>query len=143
MDDMDFYNNTTLNVQKKGQATGVHALNEYEKVVYLIVELDAIANMEGLSGFYSILVGEAESTVDALEKIGTLESADLIRRANSLFPGGSPPKDPALLHNILNNLDDSVLQEINQIGDQFLDRPDGLEEKLRAFILVNKEQFME
>ena len=142
MDELGFYNSTVFRVVEKGQSQGASALSPYEKCLYLIVEFDAILNMEGITGFYvSSLSDELDNTAEALEMIGAKESARLLRKANSLFPGGKPPTDPKKFDRVFNTIEAAILPELNRIEAKILERPDGLEEKLHAFVKHNRSQF--
>lgn len=138
---MDTYNTIVMHVLEKGREDGVGALNTQQKILYLVAELDTLANMEGLLGFYSALGQEAQATVDALDKMGAKQSAALIRRANGLFPGGMVPSDLATRDTMLVAIAKSSDREIiNRIEEEFLARPDGLEEKLHAFVLAHTKE---
>lgn len=128
-------------VTEKGYREGAAALNEAQRVIFLVVELDAMASMEGLPGFYDSATGElAAQCALALERIGATESARLIREANELFPDGTPQSDRATRREQLRTLPEETLKRLASIGSRFLSYPDGLGGKLEHFAAQHRDE---
>ena len=125
-------------IVSKGHAQGMDALNAAQQTVFLIADLDSESAINGLLGYYSNSAGNhAIEVVEALKQIGAIESADLIKTANAQFPNTSPPSDRAERNQVLQTLDESAEQRIEEAGNTFMERPDDLGEKYEAFILAN------
>jgi hypothetical protein len=143
-DDQQIVNDLRSRLFEKAIAEGIDALNEKPRSVYLIVELEVFTMKDGLVGFYTGMGGDrAIEVVAALQHIGAIQSADLIRRANELFPDGRPPADRLDVHDELNCLDEDTWKSINDMGHPFLDGWDDYGMKLRAYIVANRAQLAE
>ena len=60
----------------------------------LVEELEAQVNNGGFDQFFFNSAGnESEPTIRALEAIGAIRTAAIVRRACARFPGGMPPAD--------------------------------------------------
>lgn len=78
----------------KAQRVGLASLTEVERVVVLVSRANFEIELGGLDSFYYNSAGdEAAPTVVALQAIGATQAASTLREANSLFPGGVPPRD--------------------------------------------------
>ena len=121
-------------VMALGQRAGTRALNGVQRIAYLVIELETVVPMEGLLGFYDTRLGNfAGETVAALEEIGAFQAAVLIRRANSLFPGGTPPTAQDERREVLWSLDEESLQAIDALGSKYLLSRDNVDAKLQRF----------
>jgi hypothetical protein len=77
--------------EEKGRRHGIGALNEVERVVWLVSWVSFEADLGGLGSYYESSAGDhAVETVAALEAVGARRAASAVRAANSLFPGGVP-----------------------------------------------------
>jgi hypothetical protein len=78
----------------KAQRLGLKRLTATERIVVLVSRANFEIELGGLDAFYYNSAGdEAVLTVDALEVVGATQAASILREANALFPGGSPPRD--------------------------------------------------
>jgi hypothetical protein len=78
----------------KAERVGLAHLTAPERVVVLVSRANFEVELGGLdSFFYNSAASEAVPTVDALEAVGAARAASALRTANTLFPGGSPPRD--------------------------------------------------
>jgi hypothetical protein len=128
-------------VTGKGYLEGALALNRAERVVFLIVDLDATATMEGLHGYYHSAAGEwAAEGADALDEIGAHESAAILREVNALFPGGAPARDREARRDQLAGLPDAALERLEALGARFLAYPDGLGGKLEQYAARHRSE---
>jgi glycosyltransferase involved in cell wall biosynthesis len=99
----------------------------------LIEELDAEVNNGGFDQFFFNVAGDhAATTVQALETVGALETADIVRRACARFPGGMPPANRNARQELLEKLSpDSGAFE--QEDADFLAYPDDLASLVAAY----------
>jgi hypothetical protein len=126
---------------RKGHKNGFEALNDPQRVVFLIGEFATMMVMVGMADFYLALGGAlADPVVASLERIGALNMAALIRWGNSLFPGGRPDPNPEILLQDVNSLSEEVRHHLNEIEIDFDAHPDDLGAKLEAFVLTHRAE---
>lgn len=137
-DDLERYNDLVLSILEEGRSNGTVAMGELRRTVYWIVELDTLASMEGLIGFYLAVGGDgAVHVVDSLRWIGADRCAELMERANAHFPGGRPPSSLSDLHAMVNRQGDPFITRLDEIGRLFLARPDDVDRLLQSFVARN------
>ena len=130
-----------MEVLALGQDAGVGALNQTQRVIYLVIELETIIPMESLRGFFeSPLADFAEEAVEALKEIGASQSAALLHRACSLFPGGAPPRTIEERREAFWALDDKAVEAVGRLGREYLSSQDDVDGKLRALPLPPMER---
>src|SRR6185369_2527061 len=113
---------------------GLAALSPDEQVVYHVTNFDTEILMSGLSGYLHTHCADcASQTVEALARIGTHESAAILRRACALFPGGVPPTDTEARREQLAEFTEEQLAELDSLDEAYQARPDGLGDKFDAF----------
>jgi len=94
----------------RAEQVGPAALTDIEQVVVLVNTVHFEVVMGGLSQFYYNSAGnQAVETVPALEAVGAFKSAEALRGANALFPGGAPSPDRGVRYDGLQALVDSGL----------------------------------
>ena len=125
----------------KGYELGAAGLNDAQRVVFFITELDTIVAMEGLIAYYDCPAGQyAGDIVTALKRIGATKSAALIRDANSLFPNSIPPRDQHARRDALGLFNEATIKMIKKNSEEFMTRPDSLGEKFNVFVLLNRDR---
>ena len=118
-----------------GQRVGTHSLLPSERVIFLVSELDTSIAMHGIDDYFDQHRGcDALDAADALEHIGALESAALIREACRVFPGGEPPRDWEERRRLLSQLPSAALDRLHQLSDAYSEYPDDLGAKFEDFI---------
>lgn len=108
----------------KRRQLGLEALNEAERAISLIALARQEIGRGGLAQFYMHESGSwAALIVEALVQVGAASLAEIVRRANSVFPGGAPPADPGerasmlqeelalIAMDVLPDLDDAFAEE--------------------------------
>lgn len=119
----------------RAREAGPEALGPEERALVAIAELDTEISLNGLSGFYFNSSGRyAVDAVEALDRIGAGVSADLIRMANAMFPGGAPPLGWEERRDALEALPAEAIEQIDALGAEYLERPDELGERFRQFL---------
>ena len=75
--------------------------------------------------FYNNAGDSTEDTIQALEAIGASKTAEIVRRAAAMFPGGMPPKDRLARQNVL--LENFPRAEaFKSLNDEFFSYPENL-----------------
>jgi hypothetical protein len=106
---------------------------DHAKVAELIDELEAEVNNGGIHQYFYNSAGDnTAETIQALEAIGALRMADIMRRAAGRFPGGAPPKERLARQDVL--LDYFANIEVFQdLDDEFYEYPDKLADLLKKY----------
>lgn len=114
-----------------------------EKVIYLCQAFEAEINNGGFSQFFINSTGDySMETVDSLIEIGAKKTADLMKRAISIFPSNIVPIDRAerisVLVTILNDDIDAIL---NELDNSFYGNEDNLMDLNYNYVICNKNYF--
>ena len=120
----------------------IDLLNESQKVLLIIENLEREINNGGLHQFYWNSSGKyAVETIDALKEIGANKTAKIVRKANSEFPNGIVPKDRGDRWEKLKIISEKSKPIWNKLDFKFYDYEDDLVELLISFVLKNKADF--
>ena len=118
----------------QGQRSGAHSLPQMERVIFYVSELDTSIQMHGIDDYFDQhRGGDALEAADALEHIGAVESAALIREACRVFPGGEPPRDWEERRRLLSQLPSAALDRLHHLSDAYSEYPDDLGTKFEDF----------
>lgn len=110
-------------------------LTPAERVFVCIWQLEAEVNNGGFYQYYSNSAGDlAADTPAALEAIGAMQTAVIVKGANGLFPGG-PPEDRDARCDMLDALDDNLFE---QFDTAFLRYDENLSQLLYDFVQRNR-----
>jgi hypothetical protein len=102
---------------EKGLASGRASLNEAQRLVFDLHDLDITTGMENLIGWYESPDGvNANRAVEQLRHVGDTQSAELLAEANSLFPGGLVPATQEEVWEATGDMDDETVVRICAIG---------------------------
>jgi hypothetical protein len=103
------------------------------KVKDLIDELEAEVNNGGFEQYlYNSAGDNTAETIEALEAVGALRMADIVRGAAAKFPGGMPPKERFARQDLL--LDHIADPEVfRELDDEFYKYPDDLGDLLKTY----------
>lgn len=100
----------------------------------LVDDLEAEINNGGFDQFFFNSTGDfTEETIQALSTIGAFHTAEIVKKAASLFPGGMPPQDQ--------DSRQELLEEISPNSDAFEEFDDAFlayEDDLATLILSYK-----
>ena len=95
-------------------------------VTDLVKALEDEVNDGGFDQFFYNNAGDnTAETIEALKSIGALKTADILRRAAAMFPGGMPPRERYARQGVLLQKfpDAKGFEELN---DEFYAYPDDL-----------------
>jgi hypothetical protein len=94
---------------EKIEAGGLESLTSAERWLFALTWLGLETNSGGLHQFFFNDAGKfAADALLGLEAIGALKSAEVLRRAIALFPGGHVPVDETERRRVLNKLPQDV-----------------------------------
>ena len=121
---------------------GFDNLTKPEQIIFMIDQLEMEINNGGFAQYYGNSGSDyAQDVPFALESIGASYTADLVRKGNSLFPNGLPPKiwpdRQVLLDNIINDIHD----QLDELDNLFYEYKDPLGKLQREYIHKYKEHF--
>jgi hypothetical protein len=97
-----------------------------QEVTELVRALEDEVNNGGFDPFFYNNAGDnTVETIEALQIIGAVKMADIVKGAASMFPGGIPPKDRFARQRILlESFPDRVAFE--PLDNEFFDYPDNV-----------------
>jgi uncharacterized protein DUF4375 len=104
-----------------------------QPVFDLVKALEDEVNNGGFDQFFYNNAGDnTMETIQALETIGAVKIADVVKRAAAMFPGGMPPRDRFARQDIL--LENFPRAEaFEALNDEFYAYPDDLAGLLAAY----------
>ena len=129
----------SLVCEKCEYGDAVEKLNEHERVFFITQTLEQEVNNGGFAQFFYNSSGDfSNELVDAFTKIGALKTAEICKKALTVF-GSNVPTDKQEREELLDSLEcDDVL---NKCDDAFYDYEDDLESLNRAYITKYRDFF--
>jgi len=114
-------------------------LTAAEKVFVSVWELEAEVNNGGFHQYFFNSSGDnAKYCVSALERIGAMNAAALVRQANSVFENGEPPVDSEIRQSKVESFTEEQKNFLDQLDQKFFKYPDKLTELLYDFVMKNR-----
>lgn len=105
--------------------------------------LDGEVNNGGFDQFYYSSSGDlALEAIEAFEAIGAHGRADIIRRANSVFPDGKPPKDMDERIALLDSMPESKKELLSSLNDEYYKIEENMDQLFFEYIRKNQEHFL-
>ena len=112
-----------------------------ERAFLCVWELESEMNNGGFAQYYESLAGgRAREVPSALEQIGAGKMADIVRKANGLFPEGEPAADQELRFAQLEGIRASAAERLEALDQEFFDYPNSLTELLYDYVSANRGQ---
>lgn len=122
--------------------SGYESLSHPEKVLNSVYWLESEINNGGFEQYYFNSSGNyAIDTPAALEDIGASRTAKIVREANAVFPGGSPPRNRDDRTEILDQISEDIQERWDELDNQFLKYEEPLEELQINYMKLNKNEF--
>ena len=122
-----------------GDVDEVRSLSVVDLTVFLIFEFDNTGNPYGwLRGPKGVFTHE---TIEALERVGAFESANLLRRALlEVFPDGALPEDGDLRFAICDSLSPEKVKSVEDLSDRYNSENGHLFELVELFWRANQDE---
>ncbi len=121
-------------LMERGRRMGFAALSPDDQVVFHVANLETEVSMGGLESYFETEDADcATRAAAALDAIGAPQSAELLREACALFPGGSAPADTDARREQLAEFTDEQLGRLETLDAAFQARPDGLDARFETF----------
>lgn len=121
---------------------GFESLSHPEKVMNSVYWLETEINNGGFDQYYFNSSGNyAIDAPIALEEIGANRTAEIVKEANSVFPGSSPPRDRDERARILDQITEDIQEKWNELENRFFKYEDPLEVLQINYIKLNKNEF--
>lgn len=136
----------SIHIAEKCQyGSAMENINEYERVYYIVQELEGEVNNGGFAQyFYNPSGNFAGETVNAFIQIGALKTAEICKKALSAFKA-ELPADSTAREEMLDNLDWDGIGGVNDILDEcdhsFYAYEDDLHSLCLAYITNHKDDF--
>jgi hypothetical protein len=111
----------------------IQEIMDPQEVVALIDALEDEVNNGGFHQFFYNSAGDnTMETIQALEVVGALTMADIVKRAAAKFPGKMPPKDRFARQDILLGLFPNAAA-FRELDEEFYGYPDDLSRLLAKY----------
>ncbi|MBI5297176.1 MAG: DMP19 family protein [Chloroflexi bacterium] len=128
-------------ISDKIHKKGFESLSHPERVLHHIYWLESEVNNGGFQQYFDNSSGDyAIDTPSALEEIGAKHTANLMKRANDLFPNGAPSRDRQQRLEQLDSFDETNRNKFEDLDSEFFKYQDPLEELQVKYMVVNKDQ---
>jgi hypothetical protein len=122
---------------------GFESLTPSERAAFALVWLYREVNNGGLEQFFFNDAGKlASEALRGLEMVGAPVTADILRRAMSVFPDSVVPMEQAARRAYL--CDVLTLEQgafLDQLTDEFFKKPEPVEELMHAYMKGHPEEF--
>jgi hypothetical protein len=129
-------------VQQKVNSGGIESLAQAEKTFHYIYWLEAEINNGGFDQYFFNSAGDhAQDVPGALEEIGAGFTAQLVREAMEVFPGGKAPQDRNERQEMLLNIGGQGDALLNELDSRFYEYHDDLSALMLAFLRQRKDHF--
>ena len=141
---IDFIINKYDYISKKcNYGDNIEKLNEYERVFLVTQILEMEVNNGGFDQFFFNSSGDfSNEIVDAFTKINAFKTAEICKKALSVF-NGPVPTDREKRMELLDELEenDEIEEFLNECDNQFYKYEDKLEELTYSYLMKYKEFF--
>lgn len=128
-------------ISDKIQKKGFDSLSHAERVLHHVYWLESEVNNGGFDQFFFNSSGDyALDTPTALDEIGAHHTANLVKRALDLFPGGSPSRDREQRVEQLDSMDEAIRDQFADLDSEFFEYQDPLGELQVKYMAANKHQ---
>lgn len=112
-----------------------------EQVLRVIWQLEGDVNNGGFDQYYFNPWSEfAFAAVDAFKAVGADRTADIVARANAVFPCDHPPRNRALRIKLQNALPEAAFATLDALDKEFYAQPDDLPQLLLAYVLRHAKE---
>jgi hypothetical protein len=129
-------------VNAREGSVGYDGLSQPEQIALCVDGLEREVNNGGFEQYFFNSAGDhAHDCLDALEEIGALLMAKLLRKALAIFGPAGPDPDREERGLQLEALGDRVAPKLEPLDDAFFDYPDDLASLLRTFVEANASAF--
>lgn len=119
---------------------GYAALESVEQVLACVLTLKFEVESQGFDSFYASFSGDlALQIVPALERVGAIHAARIMKKANSLFENGIPPRDREVRIKQFRHVK-KIRVKLDDLTHSFYEDKDDLRELLNTFIRENHTQ---
>lgn len=121
--------------------SGYESLTHPEKVLNSIFWLEADVNNGGFEQYYFNSSGNyALDTPPALEEIGAKRTAEIVKEANSHFPGGHPSKDWDERISLEDQVSEEIRTKWRELDSEFYKYEDPLEQLQVNYMKSHRDQ---
>jgi hypothetical protein len=128
-------------ISDKISRAGFDSLSHAEKVLYRIYWLETEVNNGGFDQYFFNTSGNyAIDTPEDLEEIGAHHTAQIVRDAISIFPGGSPPRSRDDRDKLYDLVTDEVRDKWYELDLKFYEYQDPLETLQIGYVTNNKDE---
>jgi hypothetical protein len=123
-------------------AVGFAAMSEAEQTAYCVDCLEREVNNGGFDQFFANSSGDTSlETITALGRIRAHHTADLVRRAIAVFPGGQPSPDRDTRQDQIEVVRPVAEELWDELDAAFYEYRDDLAQLSREYVSANRSEF--
>ena len=122
-------------ILKKESLIGFDALSEKDQIIYSVWWLEAEVNNGGFSQYFWNSAGDlANETLSALEKVGAIKTAGLLKRAMDIAFEGIVPADREARQSLLAQDEQNKEDKLGELDSEFYEYNEDFYKLINVFI---------
>lgn len=122
-------------ISKKAESKGAASLEENELLAYVIWWFEAELNNGGFRQYFFNSAGDfALETYGALQKIGAVETAELLQSAMKIAFNGKAPKDRNERQGLLESEEDQKEEALGELDSRFYSSNENIVELVNKYL---------
>jgi len=121
-------------ISPKYEQSGFNSLSEKEQLIYVVWWLEAEVNNGGFHQYFWNSAGDyANEALVALEKIGAVTTAKLLKSAMETSFGGPAPKDRLKRQDLLEENEDEKMDQLDELDTEFYNYTDSITDLVNQY----------
>ena len=122
-------------ISKKESLIGFDSLSEKDQIIYSVWWLEAEVNNGGFSQYFWNSAGDhANETLSALEKVGAVKTAGLLKRAMDIAFEGVAPADREARQSLLALNEQNKEDKLGELDSEFYEYSEDFYKLINAYI---------
>ena len=129
-------------IDSRALSVGVGNISTPEQTLFHVSCIFFEVDLGSFAGYYNNSAGNhASAAVAALEAIGAVQTAAIVRRANALFPGGNPSPDREEPAQQLKTVERESAELLDSITSEFYHRTgEDIDDLMEAFAVKHQQE---
>jgi hypothetical protein len=130
-------------LDEKVEEQGIQSLTPSERWFYAVCWFIRETNCNAMHGYFFNPAGKhCSDTLHGLELVGAVQTADILRRAIALFPGGDVPVDHAARQIALGDLGEDVEWGVlGRLTDELFALKEDVAELVERYTAAHRHEF--
>jgi hypothetical protein len=128
-------------ISDKVNRSGFDSLSYAEKCMHHVYWLETEVNNGGFDQYFFNSSGDyAIDTPAMLEEIGAHHTAQIVKEAISIFPGGAPSRDREERLKMYELISDEISRRLNELDSKFYEYKDPLEDLQVSYMKMKQDE---